>query len=208
MARNNRELSQLSAFISITDNSQEIDAGTFDGNEVSRHVMSIGAVDNTGFTVPPAIGIGTTNPGDRLTIVSDVDIADGNNLIVGGDLVVEQSSEYKGLVAINAGFAGIDSTALRVAYGRAEFGCSQISIGTAVNETSAIRGSEAVGVGTTNISLNLSETNVTITTSFTPGAGLNNSILSEIPVKIDYGQHYIAFLKWCWSITWKWWSCI
>ena len=37
--------------------------------------MSIGAVDNTGFTVPPAIGIGTTNPGDRLTVVSDVDMA-------------------------------------------------------------------------------------------------------------------------------------
>ena len=192
MARNNRELSQLGAFISITDNSQEIDAGTFDGEVVSRHVMSIGAVDNTGLTVPPAIGIGTTNPGGKLTVVSEVDIAGGNSLIVSGDVVVEQSSEYKGLVAINAGFAGIDSTALRVAYGKAEFGCSEITIGTDVNDTSAIN-SEAVGVGTTNISLNLSETNVTITTSFTPGAGLNNRILSEIPVKIDYGQHYIAF---------------
>ena len=195
MARNNRELSQLGAFISITDNSQEIDAGTFDGEVVSRHVMSIGAVDNTGLTVPPAIGIGTTNPGDKLTVVSEVDIAGGNGLVVSGDVVVEQSSEYKGLVSINAGFAGIDSTALRVAYGRAEFGCSEIAIGTAVNETSAIRGSEAVGVGTTNISLNLSETNVTITTSFSTssGAGLNNSILSNIPVKIDYGHHYTNF---------------
>ena len=101
MARNNRELSQLGAFISITDNSQEIDAGTFDGEVVSRHVMSIGAVDNTGFTVPPAIGIGTTNPGGKLTVVSEVDIADGNGLIVSGDVVVEQSSEHKGLVSIN-----------------------------------------------------------------------------------------------------------
>lgn len=195
MARNNRELSQLGAFISITDNSQEIDAGTFDGEVVSRHVMSIGAVDNTGLTVPPAIGIGTTNPGDKLTVVNEVDIAGGNGLVVSGDVVVEQSSEYKGLVSINAGFAGIDSTALRVAYGKAEFGCSEIAIGTAVNQTSAIRGSEAVGVGTTNISLNLSETNVTITTSFSTSseAGLNNSILSNIPVKIDYGHHYTNF---------------
>ena len=37
--------------------------------------MSIGAVDNTGLTVPPAIGIGTTNPGDKLTVVSEVDTA-------------------------------------------------------------------------------------------------------------------------------------
>ena len=120
MARNNRELSQLGAFISITDNSQEIDAGTIDGNEVSRHVMSIGAVDNTGHTKPPAIGIGTTNPGyEEITVVSNVNIANGGDLTVGGDLSVEQSSEYKGLVSINAGYSGIDSTALRVAYGKA-----------------------------------------------------------------------------------------
>ena len=38
--------------------------------------MSIGAVDNTGLTVPPAIGIGTTNPGkDKVTVVSEVDMA-------------------------------------------------------------------------------------------------------------------------------------
>ena len=69
--RNNRELSQLGAFISITDNTQEIGSGTFDANEVNRHVMSIGATDHTGLTVPPAIGIGTTNPGkDKVTVVS------------------------------------------------------------------------------------------------------------------------------------------
>ena len=88
MARNNRELSQLGAFISITDNTQEIGSGVLNGNEVNRHVMSIGATDNTGLTVPPAIGIGTTNPGkDKVTVLANVNVArqqggEGGNLTV------------------------------------------------------------------------------------------------------------------------------
>ena len=134
MARNNRELSQLGAFISITDNSQEIDAGTFDGNEVSRHVMSIGAVDNTGLTVPPAIGIGTTNPGkDKVTVLANVNVArqiggEGGNLTVDQILRVEGESEIKGVLHLNGGLTadmgGSDpqEVALRVTHGISEFG--------------------------------------------------------------------------------------
>ena len=77
-----------------------------------------------------------------------------------------------------------------------EFGCSEINIGTSANGESAAN-SDPVGVGTTNLSLNLSETNIAITTSFvrddgtfTPGAGLGNSIVSNIPVTVDYAHHF------------------
>ena len=199
MARNNRELSQLGAFISITDNSQEIDAGTSDGSLVNRHTLAIGAVDNTGHSTPPAIGIGTTNPGyNKITAVSDVVLANGSDLNVGGNFFVDETSLLRGLVEINAGpptdSSGITSTALRVAYGRADFGCSEINIGTAAN------GDALAGIGTTNLGIKISETNIAITTSFltdegtyVPGAGLNNSILSNIPVVVDYGHHFNEF---------------
>ena len=198
MARNNRELSQLGAFISITDNSQEIDAGTSDGSLVNRHTLAIGAVDNTGHSVPPAIGIGTTNPGyNKITAVSDVVLANGSDLNVGGNLVVDEASILKGIVEITGGSSddasGITSTALRVAYGKAEFGCSEINIGTAAN------GEALVGIGSTNLDIKISETNIAITTSFVDdnglysGAGLNNSILSEIPVVVDYGHHFSEY---------------
>ena len=88
----------------------------------------------------------------------------GGNLIVGGDLVVEQSSEYKGLVSINAGYSGIDSTALRVAYGSSEFGCSEINIGTSANGESAA--SSYCRCWYYKSKFKFIETNIAITTSF------------------------------------------
>ena len=133
MARNNRELSQLGAFISITDNTQEIGAGVLNGSEVNRIQWIIGATDHTGLTVPLFIGIGTTNPGkDKVTVLANVNVArqqggEGGNLTVDQILRVESESEIKGILHLNGGLTasmgGSDpQVALRVPHGISEFG--------------------------------------------------------------------------------------
>ena len=58
MAKNNRELSQLAAFIGIEDYSQENAAG---GSFPFNQVVAIGASIYSGTDEAPAVGIGTTN---------------------------------------------------------------------------------------------------------------------------------------------------
>ncbi len=219
MARNNRELSQLGAFISITDNTQEIGAGILDANEVNRHVMAIGATDHTGLTVPPAIGIGTTNPGkDKVTVLANVNIArqiggEGGNLIVDQDLKVEAESEIKGILHLTSGLTasmgGSDpnEVSLRVPHGISEFG-NEVEVNPAVslrNQADKGTGSNIhpTGLGVTIIPVNLVDTNIAITTSYLVNSGgslvesttpgLSNKVLTEIPVRIDYNHHLQAF---------------
>ena len=199
MARNNRELSQLGAFISITDNTQEIGSGALNANEVNRHVMAIGATDHTGLTVPPAIGIGTTNPGkDKVTVLADVNIArqiggGGGNLIVDQGVTAATDSEFKGLVNFNAGLTpalgGDDPTsntvAFRVSHGQAEFG-NKVEISPEVafrnfgeKQTAPNLNGYPVGLGTTVCNVSLVDCNVAIKTStfYTPRLG--ETVVSE-----------------------------
>ena len=219
MARNNRELSQLGAFISITDNTQEIGSGVLNANEVNRHVMAIGATDHTGLTVPPAIGIGTTNPGkDKVTVLANVNVArqqggEGGNLTVDQILRVESESEIKGILHLNGGLTasmgGSDpqEVALRVPHGISEFGNTVEVDPTVALRNQAEKGtgtsSYPTGLGVTIVPVNLVDTNISITTSYlipqgnsvvtstTPG--LSNKVFSEMPVEIDHAHHINAF---------------
>lgn len=174
MARNNRELSQLGAFVSIVDNSQEIDAGTFDEEIVPRHLISIGSTLDTGHLKAPSVGIGTTFGGttpDGMVIALPFDTviakspedAQGGSLAVDNGLSVLGRGEIHGELQLFAGdgvggggvnVGGANTTALNVKYGKANFG-GNVSISTEGNEHS-------VGLGTTNITVSLQNANVAI----------------------------------------------
>lgn len=192
MARNNRELSQLSAFISITDNSQEIDAATFDGTVVPRHLLSIGSTLDTGHSAAPSVGIGTTwgstSPsGMVVALPEDVIISKSPEDALGGSLRVDNNldvlgtGQIHGLLQLFAGdgvggggvsVGGANTTALDVKYGIANFG-GNVSISTAGNESSA-------GIGTTALSVTLENANVAIQSGQIP----SHKVQSELPIEI------------------------
>ena len=193
MARNNRELSQLGALISIADNSQEIDAGTFDGTVVPRHILSIGSTLDSGHSASPTVGIGTTwgsaapagmviaLPEDTIISKSPED-ALGGSLRVDNNLDVLGTGQFHGLLQLFAGdgvggggvnVGGANTTALDVKYGIANFG-GNVSISTAGNENSA-------GIGTTAISVTLENANVAIQS----GQITSHKVQSELPVEIQ-----------------------
>lgn len=112
MARNNRELSQFSAFLHIEDLPE------------SPSIISLGATEFTGFSDPPLIGIGTTGPDSILHIAvgtTDVIISGnspGGGLLLDGNLVSRGSGYIKDTLYVTAqpGSPG-GQTAIEALYG-------------------------------------------------------------------------------------------
>lgn len=192
MARNNRELSQLSAFISVADNTQEIDAGTFDGTTVPRRIISIGSTIETTYSAAPSVGIGTTwgSPapaGMVIALPEDVTISKSPEDALGGSLRVDNNldvlgtGQFHGLLQLFAGdgvggggvnVGGANTTALDVKYGTANFG-GNVSISTSGNEND-------VGIGTTALSVTIENANVAIQS----GQINSHKVQSELPIEI------------------------
>ena len=106
MAKNNRELSQFSAYLSITDTgSSPGSLSAYDG------IISLGATENTGFLQPPAIGIGTTNPQSRLhvalgstdAIITGDPTLGGGGIFMDGPLVSRGYGYFKHRVILDGG---------------------------------------------------------------------------------------------------------
>ena len=200
MARNNRELSQLGALISITDNSQEIDAGTFDGTDVPRHILSIGSTLDTGHSAVTSVGIGTTwgspvSGGMVIALPEDVVIAktpesDGST---GGGLRVDTNFETNGTAVIHGALCvfagdgvggggnilgGFNTVGFDVKYAAASFG-GNISVDTQTNDN-------ALGIGSTALNINIRNTKVNISTSTSPQLNESNwqTVDCELPVHI------------------------
>jgi len=106
MSRNNRELSQFSAYLTITDaGSSPGSLSAYDG------IISLGATANTGFLLPPAIGIGTTLPQSRLhialgstdAIVTGDPALGGGGFFIDGPLVSKNYGYFKHRVTLDGG---------------------------------------------------------------------------------------------------------
>jgi len=107
MSKNNRELSQFSAFLKITDvGSVPGSLNPYDG------IISIGATEFTGFLQPPAIGIGTTFPQSRLHIAlgstdailtGDRTLGAGGGVFMDGPLVSSGYGYFKHRLTLDGG---------------------------------------------------------------------------------------------------------
>jgi hypothetical protein len=107
MSKNNRELSQFSAFLKITDvGSVPGSLNPYDG------IISIGATEFTGFLQPPAIGIGTTFPRSRLhialgttdaIITGDPTLNSGGGIFMDGPLVSSGYGYFKHRLTLDGG---------------------------------------------------------------------------------------------------------
>lgn len=107
MSKNNRELSQFSAFLKITDvGSIPGSLNPYDG------IISIGATEFTGFLQPPAIGIGTTFPQSRLHVAlgttdaiikGDPSTGSGGGIFMDGPLVSSGYGYFKHRLVLDGG---------------------------------------------------------------------------------------------------------
>jgi len=181
MARNNRELSQLAAFIGIEDHSQEIELGS---NYEYAQVVAIGASLYAGTDEAPAVGIGTTDivrafqvasrDGSLFSKVQNAEgVPQGGGVELEGDLVVGGISTIGGTVTINEGINDIeyqDSLALSIPLRVVELG-GNIGINT------LLQGS--VGIGTTLIALDINSTTISI------GNSAGGKITSKLPLFVD-----------------------
>ncbi len=184
MARNNRELSQLAAFIGIEDHSQEIDLGS---NYQYAQVVAIGASLYAGTEESPAVGIGTTDivrafqvasrDGTLFSKVQSAEgTAEGGGIEVEGEIRVEGIGSFGQTINLNQGLleTEYDNTvlALNVPLRTSNFG-GNISISTELQGD--------VGVGTTQIKLDINNTNISI------GDSAGGVVESALPVYINGG---------------------
>jgi hypothetical protein len=182
MARNNRELSQLAAFIGIEDHSQEIDAGS---SYQFAQVVAIGASLYAGTEESPAVGIGTTDIVRAFqvasrdgTLFSKVQSAEGTpvggGIEVEGDAIVEGIGSFGGTVSAKQGIyedAYSETLGLEVPLREAQFG-GHITVNTNVQGD--------VGIGTTQIQIAVNNANIEIGST----GGIVNS---GLPVYISAG---------------------
>lgn len=129
MSRNNRELSQFSAYLSIRDaGSDPGDPSQYDG------IISLGATEFTGFPIPPAIGVGVSNPLSRLhvsvgttdVIISGDPTLGGGGVLLDGQLVSKSTGSFEGDLTTKS--------ALNVLIGNASFG-SNVSLSNTAGVT-------------------------------------------------------------------------
>jgi len=113
MSKNNRELSQFSAFLKITDvGSLPGSLNPYDG------IISIGATEFTGFLQPPAIGIGTTFPQSRLHVAlgttdaiikGDPATGSGGGIFMDGPLVSSGYGYFKHRLVLDGGIDPVNN---------------------------------------------------------------------------------------------------
>ena len=145
MARNNRELSQFSAFLHIED------------LPLSPSIISLGATSFTGFTDRPLIGIGTTGPASTVHIAAgttDVIIsgnAPGGGLLLDGKIVSLGSGYIKDTLYITAqpGSPG-GQTAIEALYGDVVIGGN---ITLDYTSSSGIRTESSLDINATEIGI-------------------------------------------------------
>lgn len=184
MAKNNRELSQLAAFIGIEDYSQENAAG---GSFPFNQVVAIGASVYSGTDEAPAVGIGTTNVVKAFQVASrdgslfsKVLASDGTVVLGSGSIIVEGDVTSEGIGSFrDSVFAhkGInestysDNVALDVPLRKSVFG-GNITVDTNVQGS--------VGVGTTQVQIEIDNANVSIGAS-------GGTVTASLPVYINAG---------------------
>lgn len=179
MARNNRELSQLAAYIGIEDHTQEIDLGA---SYQFNQVLAIGASAYTGLEQNPAVGIGTTDITKFFQVVSsngslfskDAE-GNGGGVEIEGEIRVEGIGSFGSTVNITAGEydpAPQDTDALTIPLGATNIG-GNILIDTDVQS--------GVGIGTTHISLAINNASISI------GNSSGGILESAIPLSINGG---------------------
>jgi len=182
MARNNRELSQLAAFIGIEDHSQEIALGS---EYQYAQVVAIGASLYAGTEESPAVGIGTTDIVRAFqvasrdgTLFSKVQSAEGTpeggGIEVEGDAVVDGIGSFGGTLSAKQGIyedTYSDTPALEVPLREALFG-GHITVNTNVQGD--------VGIGTTQIQIAVNNANIEI-------GSTGGTINSGLPVYISAG---------------------